>query len=76
MELKLSLNVLQQAHNDMVMLPKQFREIVCKECDWSEATYYRKIKGKNTFSNAEKEKIRCILKDMVTPILILSNNIG
>ncbi|MGX5818324.1 hypothetical protein ACWKWU_09025 [Chitinophaga lutea] len=52
-----SYNLLMDMHAEITQLPKTFREHVCQECGWSEATFYRKTKGKNTFSNAEKDKI-------------------
>ncbi|UYQ92998.1 hypothetical protein MKQ68_23235 [Chitinophaga horti] len=57
-----SSNLLQDTHTRLLNLARSFREAICEECGWSEATFYRKAKGKNTFSNAEKEKIVSVLE--------------
>jgi hypothetical protein len=58
-------NLLQQKHDFLIQLPKSFRAKVCEECGWSEATFYRKARGKNTFSKAEKDKIASICDELV-----------
>ena len=50
-------NLLLDLHAEMNQLPKTFRDSVCRECGWSEATFYRKAKGTYPFSNAERDKI-------------------
>jgi hypothetical protein len=62
-------NYLFDLHAAITELPKLFRKNVCAECSWSETTFYRKARGKNTFSNAEKEKIRDIAKSLVNNII-------
>jgi hypothetical protein len=57
-----SSNFLQDTHTRLLNLARTFRESICEECGWSEATFYRKAKGKNTFSNAEKDKILAVLE--------------
>lgn len=60
-----SSNILQDTHTRLLNLPRAFREAICAECGWSEATFYRKAKGKNTFSNAEKDKMMMILDKLL-----------
>ncbi|MRG46328.1 hypothetical protein GFS24_14490 [Chitinophaga sp. SYP-B3965] len=60
-----SSNLLLHTHTELTQLPKSFRESVCHECGWSEATFYRKARGKNTFSNAEKEKILAVADNLL-----------
>lgn len=67
-------NYLSDLHSAMIQLPKLFRENVCEECAWSEATFYRKAKGKNSFSNAEKDKMKCIAESLVNKLLKPSPN--
>lgn len=64
-----SFNLLSDTHAALTRLPKSFRESVCHECGWSEATFYRKARGKNTFSNAEKEKILAVTSDLLKSVL-------
>ncbi len=61
-------NLLMDTHTEMIQLPRSFRESVCQECGWSEATFYRKAKGKNTFSNAEKDKILAVADTLLRDI--------
>lgn len=63
-----SSNLLQDIHTRLLNLARAFRESICEECGWSEATFYRKAKGKNTFSNAEKEKILSVLENLLKGI--------
>lgn len=68
-------NVLLTLHAQFANMPLHFRERVCEECNYSTATFYRKMRsaengidGKHihVFSNAEKNKIleiRRVLKD-------------
>lgn len=63
-----SSNLLMETHAVLIQLPKSFRESVCEECGWSEATFYRKAKGKNTFSNAEKDKILAVADSLLRHI--------
>jgi hypothetical protein len=64
-----SFNLLLETHTALTQLPKSFRESVCHECGWSEATFYRKARGKNTFSNAEKEKILAVADHFLKNVL-------
>lgn len=63
-----SSNLLSETHAVLIQLPKSFRESVCEECGWSEATFYRKAKGKNAFSNAEKDKILAVADSLLKRI--------
>ncbi|ATL46793.1 hypothetical protein COR50_06160 [Chitinophaga caeni] len=54
---RLNKNLLQEAHSFMLLIPKIFRDSICEECGWSEATFYRRAKNPAGFSNAESEKI-------------------
>src|SRR5690606_24439176 len=62
-------NLLRELHGRLVKLPKLFRTQICEECSWSEATFYRKMKGANTFSNAEKDKMKTIADNLLSDIL-------
>jgi len=64
-----SFNLLLDMHAVLTRLAKSFRESVCHECGWSEATFYRKARGKNTFSNAEKEKILAVADHLLKSVL-------
>jgi hypothetical protein len=55
-----SVNPLSLIHRQLTRLPQAVRDCICKECDWSLPTYYRKVKG-DPISNAEKEKIVAVL---------------
>lgn len=68
-----STNLLMETHAELIQLPKTFRESVCEECGWSEATFYRKAKGKNTFSNAEKDKILAVADGLLKSVWELNN---
>jgi signal transduction histidine kinase len=68
-----STNLLMETHAELIQLPKTFRESVCEECGWSEATFYRKAKGKNTFSNAEKDKILSVADNLLKNVWELNN---
>ncbi len=59
-----SSNPLQQIHRLLTSLPLAVKTRVCEECNWSLPTYYRKVRGAD-ISNAEKEKIICILFDQL-----------
>lgn len=69
-----SFNLLLHTHTALMHLAKTFRESVCHECGWSEATFYRKARGKNTFSNAEKEKILAVADHLLKERL--EQNVG
>lgn len=62
-------NLLQDVHAGLLAMSKSFREKVCEECGWSEATFYRKAKGGNTFSNAEKDKIISVSSEVVKEVI-------
>ena len=63
-----STNLLTETHAALIQLPRAFRESVCEECGWSDATFYRKAKGKNTFSNAEKDKILAVADSLLKDV--------
>ncbi|RAJ03849.1 hypothetical protein LX64_02726 [Chitinophaga skermanii] len=64
-------NILQDAHNFVLGIPKSFRDRVCEECGWSEATFYRRAKSKNGFSNAEREKIISVMNQILRKSMLL-----
>lgn len=66
-------NLLMETHAEMTQLPKSFRECVCQECGWSEATFYRKARGQNSFSNAEKDKIIAVANSLLKKVLERNN---
>lgn len=68
-----SSNLLSDLHTEMIHLPKSFRESICRECGWSEATFYRKTKSKKAFSNAEKDKILAVGDSLLKRLLAHSN---
>lgn len=68
-----SVNLLSDLHTEMILLPKSFRESVCRECGWSEATFYRKTKTKRAFSNAEKDKIVAVGDNLLKTLLAHSS---
>lgn len=68
-----SFNLLSDLHGEMIQLPKSFRESVCQECGWSEATFYRKTKTKKAFSNAERDKILAVGDNLLKTLLAHSN---
>lgn len=61
-------SILAAIHNGMISLPGDFRAKVCEECQFSEATFYRKMKDKKVtaLSRAEKEKIVAIAEELFT----------
>lgn len=65
----LSDNSLQDVHRRLGKAAKIFRQRVCTECGWSETTFYRKVKGENQCSNAEKEKIAAVLTEVLKNIM-------
>lgn len=71
MSSKRELNPLFITHSQLVDLAGLFRARVCRECGWSEATYYRRMKivNKGALSNAEREKIRSVAIELVGIIL-------
>jgi hypothetical protein len=67
------INVLNKLHAAFTTIPVRFRERVCAECNYSNPTFYRKVRGINAvmnkkvvhaLSNAEKAKI-CEVADEV-----------
>ena len=38
-------------------MPKKLRDQICKSCDWSIPTFYRKIRGNERLSPAERNMI-------------------
>ncbi|GEP94526.1 hypothetical protein [Chitinophaga cymbidii] len=68
---KQTTNFLLEKHQQIFSLSKVFREKICEECNWSEATYYRKAKkNANSISKAEKEKIIAIANDLLHEALM------
>ncbi|HVI48512.1 MAG TPA: hypothetical protein VM802_26830 [Chitinophaga sp.] len=73
-----TISVLMDIHEKFSSLPATFREKVCEECNWSMPTFYRKMRGRDkpsltdksriipALSNAEKEKIIDIMKEVYT----------
>lgn len=59
-----SSNSLRHIHHQLTELPQTVKKRICKDCNWSLPTYYRKVKG-GEISNAEKEKIIVILFDQL-----------
>lgn len=61
-------SILWAIHSHLVNLPCDFRIKVCEECQFSEATFYRKMKDKKVtaLSRAEKEKISSIAEGLFT----------
>lgn len=51
---------------------QEFRTLVCRQCGWSEATYYRKRKNSEKLSAGDRTVIHTvlheILKDIITKI--------
>ncbi|MDR6569935.1 hypothetical protein [Chitinophaga ginsengisegetis] len=67
------INVLNKLHAAFTTMPIRFRERVCEECNYSNPTFYRKVRGVNTvenrkviqvLSNAEKAKIREVAEEV------------
>ncbi|SIO53558.1 hypothetical protein [Chitinophaga niabensis] len=50
-------------------LSLSFRERVCTECGWSEATFYRKAKSKKGLSKADKERIMNIFQLLLDKVI-------
>lgn len=55
------LNIMSLIYPKVVSMPVLIRDLICRECQWSVPTFYRKIrmgdKGEVRISNAEREKI-------------------
>lgn len=66
-------NLLVYLHSELVQLPKSFRDHVCRECGWSNATFYRKAKGTYPISNAERDKIISVGDKLLKNITNVSN---
>jgi hypothetical protein len=50
-------NILHVIYSHLAKAFILFRDLVCKECNWSVPTFYRKLRLRSIISNAEKEKI-------------------
>jgi hypothetical protein len=54
-------------------IPIVIRNLICKECQWSVPTFYRKIRldkiGNASISNAEREKILDIMMEVLTNLV-------
>lgn len=71
-----NMNILQEMHSITVGFPTELRIRICKECNWSVPTFYRKMRYhektesgnspnlKGAISNAEKEKIIQIFDEL------------
>lgn len=46
-------NPLAEAYQNLLTLPKTFREEISRECGWSEATFYRRINKRKPFPKSE-----------------------
>lgn len=66
-------NLLVYLHSELVQLPKTFRDHVCRECGWSNATFYRKAKGAYPISNAERDKIQSVGDKLLKNVSNVSN---
>ncbi|MCF6404819.1 hypothetical protein L3C95_18110 [Chitinophaga filiformis] len=57
----MGLNIVSLLYPKVVSIPLVIRDLICRECQWSIPTFYRKIrtgnKGEVRISNAEREKI-------------------
>lgn len=60
-----SANLLDTISLSLKGLDTAFRDELCKECGWSEATYYRKKKDEIFFSPVEKKAIRNTVEQML-----------
>lgn len=67
------MNVLNKLHTAFTAMPIRFRERVCEECNYSNPTFYRKVRGVNrvedkkvihVLSNAEKAKIKEVAEEV------------
>lgn len=70
-------NVLKLVYTEIAGIRAKFRERVCKECNWSRPTYYRKMRDDNfpltpspgrILSNAERDKITSIRVEIYTEL--------
>ena len=50
-----------------------FRDRACSDCGWSIATFYRKIKARQTLTSAERLAIQNITKQFAKQINLLAN---
>lgn len=78
METEKQPNILFGIHEELGRFQEEFRKRVCKDCNWSEATYYRKMRSpgfpgsrrrNSLLSTAEKEKIISIRKEIFKEII-------
>jgi len=58
-----AMNLMADLHSRMVSLPLTFRERVCRECNWSIPTFYRKMRPSYRIVNGEKEAIIPLLSN-------------
>ncbi|WP_298737835.1 hypothetical protein [uncultured Chitinophaga sp.] len=49
-------------------VPIGFRERVSEECNYSTPTFYRKMRSSKSLSNAEKEKIVCVVDEFIADL--------
>lgn len=47
---------------------QEFKKMVCCQCGWSEATYYRKRKNSENLSVADKTVIHAVLHEILEDI--------
>lgn len=62
---KVSTNLLKATHILFSQAMIGFRNKVLEECGWSMPTFYRKMRGTDSLSNAEKDKILQIAQECV-----------
>jgi hypothetical protein len=63
-------NMLFDIHSGFARFPTLFRAKVCEECGFSVPTYYRKMRGADRLSNAEKDKIKSIQKEFLIKAML------
>lgn len=56
--------ILKEMSEAFTGLDNKFRQILCWQCRWSEATYYRKRNGSSRISNSDKASINALADEM------------
>ena len=56
--------ILKEMSEAFAGLDNKFRQILCWQCRWSEATYYRKRNGTSPISNSDKASINTLADEM------------
>lgn len=57
------INMLEDIHSMFIGFSIDLRERICEECAWSIPTFYRKMRGKDKISDANKNKVIPILSN-------------